>query len=158
MNRPVAAPIIVALFLGFALAAGSPPAVAAGTVKAAVKPPAVKPADRTAIRRVIQSQLDAFMKDDGATAFNFSTPALRERFGNPVRFMAMVRKAYQPVYRPTQVSFGAIEEVDGIEVQHVLVVGADGYTHEALYFMEHQKDNRWLIAGCVLRASDLTPT
>jgi hypothetical protein len=153
---------MIGLFVGLAWTVASLPvsadAAAPPATQATVKTPTVKVADRAAIRGVIQRQLDAFMKDDGATAFNFSTPALRQRFGNPVSFMKMVREAYQPVYRPSQISFGAIEDVDGIEVQHLLVVGADGNTHEALYFMERQKDDSWLIAGCVLRASELIPT
>lgn len=69
--------------------------------------------------------------------------------------MSMVREGYRPVYRPTQVSFGQLEQTDDAIVQHVVVVSPDGTVHEALYFMEHQKDGTWLIGGCLLTESDL---
>ncbi len=117
-------------------------------------PPLVD-ADKTAIRHVIESQMAAFQKDDGAAAFAFATPTLRERFGTPADFMSMVREGYAPVYRASQVSFGQLEQSDDAVIQHVLVVSADGLVHEALYFMEHQKDGSWLIGGCLLTTSDL---
>ncbi len=82
-------------------------------------------------------------------------PDLRERFQTVDNFMAMVRDRYPAVYRPSQVTFGALENSDGSIVQHVLVVGPDGNLHEALYFMERQKDGTWLIDGCLLIESDL---
>jgi hypothetical protein len=115
----------------------------------------ISPADQTAIHKVVQSQLDAFQKDDGAAAFGFATPDLRQRFETVENFMAMVRDRYPAVYRPSQVTFGALENSDGSIVQHVLVVGPDGNLHEALYFMERQKDGTWLIGGCLLMTSDL---
>lgn len=99
----------------------------------------VAAADQTAIRQVIQRQLDAFRKNDGTAAFAFATPQLRERFGSVANFMSMVRDGYQPVYRPSQVSFGKLEKTDDSIVQHVLLVAPDGAVHEALYFMERQE-------------------
>jgi hypothetical protein len=143
MNR-FARLFVAFVFLGFALPAD-----------AGHRP--VADGDKTAIRHVIQGQLEAFQKDDGATAFRFSTPGLRARFRDSAHFMKMVRQNYRPVYRPSQISFGALDSVDGgTRVQHVLLVGPDGNTKEALYVMEHQKDGKWLIAGCFLMDSDLT--
>ncbi|HEX4114061.1 MAG TPA: DUF4864 domain-containing protein [Stellaceae bacterium] len=145
MNRMMRL-FVAFVFLGFAM-----PAQAAHR-------PAVD-GDKAAIRHVIQSQLDAFQKDDGVTAFRFSTPGLRARFQDSAHFMRMVRENYRPVYRPSQISFGALDSVDtNTRVQHMLVVGSDGNTHEALFVMEHQKDGKWLIAGCFLMESDLTAT
>jgi hypothetical protein len=112
-------------------------------------------ADKAAIRQVVQSQMAAFQKDDGAAAFALATPELRERFGSAANFMSMVRDGYRPVYRPSQVSFGKLEKTDDSIVQHVLVVAPDGAVHEALYFMERQKDGTWLIDGCLLMTTDL---
>lgn len=111
--------------------------------------------DKTAIRHVIENQIAAFQTDDGAAAFGYATPALRQRFGTPGNFMSMVRQGYAPVYRPSQVNFGKLEQSDDAVIQHVLVVGADGAVHEALYFMERQKTGAWLIGGCLLTATDL---
>jgi hypothetical protein len=112
-------------------------------------------ADKAAIRSIIQSQMAAFQKDDAAAAFAFATPLLRTRFGSADNFMAMVRQGYQPVYRPSQVSFGILEQTADSVIQHVLVVGPDGEVHEALYFLERQPDGSWLIGGCLLTTTDL---
>jgi hypothetical protein len=61
-------------------------------------PAPVSQADRQAIRRVIESQLAAFQRDDGPGAFAFASPMIREIFATPENFMAMVKSAYQPVY------------------------------------------------------------
>lgn len=114
--------------------------------------------DMAAIRHVIASQIKAFESDDGVAAFRLSTPRLRTHFQNAGNFMRVVRENYGAVYRPTQVSFGALDMLnDGTRVQHVLVVDTDGNTHVALYVMEHQKDGKWLIAGVFLMDSDLVP-
>jgi Domain of unknown function (DUF4864) len=107
-------------------------------------------ADRTAIRRVIDDQLAAFRRDDGAAAFGFATQEIRDQFGSPERFMAMVREGYQAVYRPSDVHFGALVRINGRLTQLVDVVGPDGVPHTAMYFMEHQPDGGWLIGGCML--------
>jgi hypothetical protein len=112
-------------------------------------------ADQAAIRTVIQSQMTAFQNDDAAAAFALATPLLRSRFGSADNFMTMVRQGYQPVYRPSQVSFGRLEQTGDSIIQHVLVVASDGAVHEALYFMERQPDRSWLIGGCLLMTSDL---
>jgi hypothetical protein len=115
-------------------------------------------ADQAAIRQVIQNQIAAFRRDDGAAAFSYASPSIRAQFGSPENFMHIVRNAYQPVYRPSSVEFGATEEVDGAPVQHVLVVAPDGGVVDALYFMVQQPDGSWLINGCVLTKSDQKTT
>jgi len=140
-------PLVSRLVAVFILIVSASPALAGD-------PPPVEAADKAAIRQVIQSQIDAFQKDDGDAAFAFATEALRKRFGNARTFMEMVRNGYQPVYRPSQVTYGGIDRTDGATVQHVLVVGPDGNLHEALYFMEHEQDGKWLIDGCLLLCSE----
>jgi len=115
--------------------------------------PAVGAADVAAIRQVIQDQLAAFQRDDGAAAFGYATPAIREMFRTPEIFMSMVKSGYQPVYRPRHVEFGIIDTVEGQLTQHLIVTGPDGAVVEALYFMEQQKDGTWLVNGCVLKPS-----
>lgn len=127
--------------------------VAAATAWAG-QPPLAE-GDRAAIHQVIAGQLAAFQKDDGAAAFAYATPALRARFGTPAHFLSMVREGYAPVYRPSQVSFGQLEQTDDSVIQHVVVVTPGGLVHEALYFMERQKDGGWLIGGCLLTTTAL---
>ena len=62
----------------------------------------LSPADRTAIRDIIQSQVEAFRRDDGDAAFGYASPSIRGMFGSSATFMDMVRQGYQPVYRPRE--------------------------------------------------------
>jgi hypothetical protein len=107
-------------------------------------------ADRAAIRHVIEGQLDAFRRDDGVAAFSFASPSIRRMFGAPDNFMDMVRRGYQPVYRPRRLEFRDLVEAEGKTIQPVLVLGPDNVTVMALYVMERQADGSWLIDGCYL--------
>ncbi len=115
------------------------------------------PAERSAIRDVVQAQLDAFQRDDGAAAFGYASPDIRSMFRTPERFMTMVREGYAPVYRPREVAFGEIVRRRGRIVQRVHLVGPDGVPVVANYLMERQPDGRWRIDGCILEeAPDLS--
>jgi len=138
-------PLLLVLWLVFA----------ASPVSAEDKAADLGPADKAAIHDVIAYQLEAFQKDDGATAFTFATPELRERFGSVANFMDMVKRDYAPVYRPSQITFGKLEQGDTGIIQHVMLLGPDGNLHEALYFMERQTTGGWLIGGCLLLTTDL---
>ena len=131
------------LFTGLALA------LFVGRARALTSAP-VSQADRLAIRRVIESQLAAFQRDDGPGAFAFASPMIREIFATPENFMAMVKSAYQPVYRPREVAFRALAEVEGAPAQEVYLVGPDGQAVIALYVMERQPDGNWRINGVYL--------
>jgi Domain of unknown function (DUF4864) len=130
--------LVVVLGLTF----GAAPGTAAATLAEA---------DQAAIRRTIESQLAAFQRDDGASAFAYATPSIQERFGTPENFLAMVRVGYEPVYRPREVEFHEIVVLEEAPTQEVLLVDQDGIAWLAYYLMQQQPDGRWLINGCVLR-------
>ena len=65
----------------------------------------VPAADARAVRAVIEAQLEAFRRDDAPRAFSYAAPGIRDSFGTPEKFMAMVREQYAVVYRPRSVSF-----------------------------------------------------
>lgn len=109
-------------------------------------------ADRAAIHRVIQDQMEAFQRDDGAAAFAFAAPRIKSIFRDPDTFMNMVRDTYAPVYRPAHVSFRDLERIDGKLIQPVLVIGPSGVPVTALYIMERMDDGVWRIGGVVLVA------
>lgn len=111
-------------------------------------------ADRTAIRDVIQSQVEAFRRDDGDAAFDLASPSIRGMFGSPEIFMDMVRQGYQPVYRPRAFDFGEIVTLDGQITQKVHVVGPDGRPVTAYYPMTQLPDGTWRINGCYLQAPE----
>ena len=113
-----------------------------------------------AFRAVIDGQMAAFARDDGAAAFAFAAPSIQRLFASPDRFMEMVRAGFQPVYRPRAVAFETPIRVPapGGEAsgenfaQPVRVTGPDGRPVLAMYHMERQPDGSWRIAGVVLRA------
>jgi len=118
---------------------------------AAAAEPSALPADaQRAIRGVIEAQLGAFRRDDGAQAFSYAAPDIQAMFGTPENFMSMVRGAYMPVYRPRNVTFGELVDMEGQPTQLVHLIGPDGAAVTALYFMQQQPDGSWRIGGCML--------
>lgn len=113
-----------------------------------------------AFRAVIDGQMAAFARDDGAAAFALAAPSIQQLFNTPERFMAMVRASFQPVYRPRAVAFETPirvptpggDETKSSFAQPVRVTGPDGKPVLAMYHMEQQPDGSWRIAGVVLRA------
>jgi hypothetical protein len=114
----------------------------------------VSSTDRAAIRQVIQGQVDAFRRDDGAAAFGYASPTIQGMFGSPDVFMDMVRQGYQPVYRPRAFDFREIVELHGQPAQTVDVIGPDGKPVIAVYPMRQLPDGTWRIDGCFLQAPD----
>ncbi len=101
----------------------------------------------SAIQAVIESQLEAFQRDDGLTAFSFATPIIQQKFGDSERFMQMVRQGYDPVYRPASREYGETRYNANRAVQKVVFIDRNGKSWLALYFMEQQEDGRWRIGG-----------
>ena len=146
--RDVSKVLVVA---ALALALAGPAARAADPAPGGAPDAAMAQSDKAAIQRVIEKQFEAFRDDDGPTAMAQASPNIRMMFGNdPETFMSMVRKGYQPVYRPRSVTFGALEGGAAGMVQRVDVIGPDGVPHTALYSMERQPDGVWKIGGCTI--------
>ena len=134
------------LIAAFVLALGGT-AVPPGTAQEASD---LGAAERSAIRKVIESQLAAFQRDDAAGAFAFASPKIQEIFGDPATFMAMVQAGYQPVYRPRRFAFQDLRELRGQPAQEVFFVGPDGKEVLGIYVMDRQPDGRWRIDGVFL--------
>ena len=120
--------------------------------------PAVSPDDEAAIRGVITRQIEAFRRDDGDAAFAFASPHIQEQFGNPGRFLDMVRRAYPAVNRPRSVDFAELLVGNGVIMQQVELIGPAGEAELALYSMQRDADGRWRIDGCTLARSARTGT
>jgi Domain of unknown function (DUF4864) len=142
------APMALRLFASLALILG----LLAGS--AAAQAPVTSEQDRAAIRSIIQGQVDAFRRDDGAAAFDYASPMIHQLFGTPENFMDMVRQGYPMVYRPKLFDFADIVMLNGALTQKVLVVGPDGKRHMAFYPMTQLPDGSWRINGCYLKAAD----
>ncbi len=83
-------------------------------------------ADETAIRSVISSQIEAFLADDFEAAFNMASPTIQDIFKTPEQFGMMVREGYPMVWRPADVQFLSVDEINGTLWQTVLVQDGKG--------------------------------
>ncbi len=121
---------------------------------ATAQQPPVSAADSQAIRDIIQNQVDAFRRDDGAAAFGYASPDIQRLFGAPEIFLDMVRQGYRPVYRPRVFEFAEIVLLNGQPTQKVRVVGPDGRPVNAFYPMMQLPDGSWRVDGCYLQAPE----
>lgn len=128
-------------------------AVVFGTAGSSVSAQDAASGNGPAFQKIIKGQMNAFARGDAVQAFSFASRDLQHRFQTPDFFMQMVRQGYQPVYRPRDVSFGALKSGPQGPVQEVYVIGPDGETWLALYSFEQQEDGTWKISGCYLTKS-----
>jgi hypothetical protein len=133
----IIAVLMLSLLAIFSLAAG-PPAFAQ----------APSGPDAASIQETIRNQLEAFKVDDGAAAYSYAAPNVKAIFPTVEAFMAMVKRGYQPVYRPRSYSFRNLEEASGTIMQTVEILGPDGDYWTAVYTMARQEDGSWKITGC----------
>ena len=110
--------------------------------------------DASDVRSVIEAQIDAFRRDDGEAAYAFAAPGIKELFPTVDAFMSMVRRGYQPVYRPESFVFGALKEEGGAFIQQVRIVGPDDRDWIAVYTLERQPDGSLRITGCYLARTE----
>tara|TARA_B100000965_G_scaffold222894_1_gene186522 strand:- start:535 stop:969 length:435 start_codon:yes stop_codon:yes gene_type:complete len=110
--------------------------------------------DEEAIKRTVKSQLQAFAEDDFDQAFKYAAPSIKKIFSSPDNFKIMVINQYPAVYRPKKITFGDITTYRNSPALNVFLVDPDGNFVTATYMMEKQKNNDWLIAGCILSMSD----
>jgi len=113
--------------------------------------PAGQAQEPDTLKSIISRQIEAFRKNDGATAFGFASLQLRAIFQSPDRFMEMVRRQYAPVYRPEKFRFGQTSlETAGRPVQIVDIVDQHGRLWRAVYAFVQHPDGTWRIAGVQL--------
>jgi hypothetical protein len=123
--------LLVAMLIGF-----TTPARAANDVATA--------------QAVINSRVEAFGRDDAATAYSYAAPAIQSIFPQADIFLSMVQRSYTPVYRHRSFEFGEARVADGKIAQRVHIIDADGEAWEALYTLEQQPDGSLKIIGCLL--------
>ncbi|WP_019905333.1 DUF4864 domain-containing protein [Methylobacterium sp. 77] len=108
-------------------------------------------AAKSEARATVERQIEAFRKDDAATAYAQAAPAIQGMFASPDTFIEMVRKGYAAVYRARSFSIDRVEE-DG---ENELALGVklqdeNGVDWMALYSLQKQTDGAWRISGCRL--------
>jgi len=112
--------------------------------------------DRTAIRQVVEAQLDAFRHDDAHAAFSYATPTVQRRFRSPEEFLAFVRSVYPAVYRAHDVEFRRIRITEAGPVQVIYLLGPGSQPLLGHYLMEQQPDGQWKIDACRVTAASGT--
>lgn len=121
--------------------------LAAATLAAALAAAAAaQDAPEAAIQDTIQSQIDAFLADDFATAFTFASPAIKDIFRTPENFGRMVQQGYPMVWRPQSVEYLDLREAGSARIQRVLIQDASGRFHVLDYQMV-RTENGWQING-----------
>jgi Domain of unknown function (DUF4864) len=107
------------------------------------------------IRNTIQSQIDAFQADDFARAFTFASPTIKQMFGTPENFGAMVKQGYPMVYRPSSVEMQDLREIAGNLWQRVRVTDQAGAGWYLDYMMVETPEGWQINAVQLLPAPDV---
>ncbi|PTX54794.1 uncharacterized protein DUF4864 [Litoreibacter ponti] len=98
------------------------------------------------IEQTIQSQVDAFLAEDAATAFTFASPNIKRLFGTPERFGMMVKNGYPMVWNPSEVKFLELRRQGPFLFQKVLFIDQKGAPHVLEYNML-ETEAGWQIDG-----------
>ena len=93
------------------------------------------PAAEDGIEATIGAQIQAFLADDFVTAFTFASPGIQGLFGTPERFGQMVRNGYPMVWRPDELRYLELRDVNGALWQKVLIRDHAGAVHVLDYQM-----------------------
>lgn len=133
-------------------------AIGAAALVAALWGAAASAQDATAdrSRAIVERQFDAFARDDAQGAYALADPSIKQMFGDPDHFMAMVRNRYAPVYRHRSAEFGAFTQNGDEASLEATLVDSDNVVWTALYSFRRQENGDWLISGCVLVRSAIS--
>lgn len=103
-------------------------------------------------RQIIQRQIEAFLKEDAGAAYAFAAPGIKARYPDKDVFFDMVKKSYQPVYKPGNYAFGRSLSLNGGEtiLHEVLIEGRDGKDWKAIYQLLRQPDGSYRIGGVMM--------
>jgi len=112
-------------------------------------------AQEAPIQGTIQSQIEAFQADDFVRAFTFASPTIKQMFGTPENFGAMVKNGYPMVYRPAEVQMMELREVAGNLWQRVRVTDQAGAGWYLDYMMVETAEGWQINAVQILPAPDV---
>jgi hypothetical protein len=101
------------------------------------------------IEATINNQLQAFTAEDFVTAFTFASPFIKDIFGTPENFGAMVTQGYPMVAHPGNVQMLELRQVAGGLWQRVMITDQAGATHMLDYQMIETPEG-WQINGVQL--------
>jgi YD repeat-containing protein len=87
------------------------------------------------VQSTITSQLDAFLKDDFASAFEYASPSIQRMFRNPDNFGMMVQRGYPMVWRPAKSRFLEFAQDQRGPYQLIEITDSNGRVHTLRYDM-----------------------
>ena len=87
------------------------------------------------VQTTITSQLDAFLQDDFARAFEYASPSIQRMFRNSDNFGMMVQRGYTMVWRPAKSRFLECAQDQRGPYQLVEITDSDGRVHTLRYDM-----------------------
>jgi Domain of unknown function (DUF4864) len=102
------------------------------------------------IRQLIQTQLDAFARDDGEASYALAAPSVKERFPTAEAFNKMVRDNYRPIYNPREIKFLTPSIIQGRIMQGIQFLSDENQMLLAVFTVERQEDKTWKIKACSL--------
>jgi len=105
-------------------------------------------------QRVISNQISAFVEGDSDRAFSYTSRSIRRIFGTPGKFIAMVKKGYLPLYKPSNFRFGKSIISNGNLYQQVITTDNKGKMWEALYALIQQSNGEWKITKVIINPLD----
>ena len=104
-----------------------------------------------AAQRIISDQISAFLEGDDARAFSHAAPIIRQTFITPDKFIAMVKRGYQPLFQPNTFRFTQSKIAEKTLYQELIVTGNKGGKWQAGYSLKLQEDGSWKIVGVILK-------
>ena len=107
------------------------------------------------IQKTIESQIEAFQADDFARAFTFASPTIKQMFGTPENFGAMVKQGYPMVYRPAEVQMMDLRDVAGALWKRVRITDQAGAGWYLDYMMVETAEGWQINAVQILPAPDV---
>lgn len=112
---------------------------------------AAQPADpREAMTRTVLDQLEAFRRDDWATAYRYASAAIQAHFSLEA-FRQMVLRGYAPIARSVVATVSRAETAGpGRGFVEARIEGEDGETVDALYELV-EEGGAWRIDGVLTR-------
>ena len=107
-------------------------------------------ARNAAITAVVSDQIDAFHNDDSERAFSHASPMIKASLRDSERFMTMVKRSYDMIYRPSSHEMLEVKVIDETYYQVVLFVDQDKNRFKVFYEMQEQIDGHWKINGVTM--------
>ncbi|MEM1366020.1 MAG: DUF4864 domain-containing protein [Pseudomonadota bacterium] len=100
--------------------------------------------------KVVESQLNAFIRKDYKGAYAHAAPVIQRMYPNSEVFAQMVSRGYGAVYDPASFALGRAMERDGQRVQEVFITDKAGVGWVALYSLG-EYDGEFRITGVFLQ-------